>query len=88
MTGPRATLNPGELTIARARVRARDLAQRLATSLIDRQLYQEMQEFLDLVGFRACDALEALAGCDDQQLRHRLHLVLGIGAHRGEDVLL
>lgn len=83
VTGTR--LDPAEATIARARVRARQLAYKLARTLIDRQLYGELQQFLDEVGFRACDALEALAGQSDPQLRQRLHLLLGVGSSPEED---
>lgn len=80
MTGPRADLAPGELLIAHARVRARDLGHRLESTMVDRQLYDELRRFLDEVGFPACDALDALAGSDDRELRKRLHQVLGIEA--------
>ncbi|WIX82919.1 hypothetical protein QRX50_20195 [Amycolatopsis carbonis] len=80
MTGFHAALDPGEATIARARIRARLLANRLSSTLVDRALYVELQQFLDDVGFRACDALEELSERSDPALRHRLHLVLGIGS--------
>jgi hypothetical protein len=82
VTGPRTDLAPGELIIAHARIRARDLARRLASTMVDRQLYEELRRFLDEVGFPACDALDALAGSRDLQLRKRLHQVLGIEATR------
>ncbi|MFD8493334.1 hypothetical protein [Amycolatopsis sp. NPDC059657] len=85
MTGPRITLDPEEESIARARLRARELAARLAASLIDRELYTEIRQFLDEVGFPACDALESLSGRADTQLRHRLHLILGLGSTGGDE---
>ncbi|SEE25649.1 hypothetical protein SAMN04489729_6851 [Amycolatopsis lurida] len=48
--------------------------------MVDRQLYDELWRFLDEVGFPACDALDALAGSGDRELRKRLHQVLGIEA--------
>ena len=78
MTRFRTALDPDEETIARARVRARQLGQRLATTLIDRQLYGELQQFLDELAFRACDAMDGLAAGSDTQLRRRLDLVLGL----------
>ncbi|UMP06663.1 hypothetical protein [Amycolatopsis sp. EV170708-02-1] len=80
MTGSRADLAPGELLIAHARVRARDLGRRLESTMVDRQLYDELRRFLDEVGFPACDALDVLAGSGDRELRKRLHQVLGIEA--------
>ncbi|SDZ32505.1 hypothetical protein SAMN05421504_112203 [Amycolatopsis xylanica] len=80
MTGSRIALDPDEEAIARARIRARALAARLAVSLVDRELYTEIRLFLDEVGFPACDAMEAFASRTEVQLRRRLHLVLGLGA--------
>ncbi|WP_125734695.1 hypothetical protein [Amycolatopsis sp. WAC 04197] len=80
MTGPRADLSTSELLIAHARVRARGLGRRLESTMVDRQLYDELRRFLDEVGFPACDALDGLAGSDDRELRKRLHQVLGIEA--------
>lgn len=82
MNGPRADLAPGELLIAHARVRARELGWCLRSRMVDRQLYEELRRFLDEIGFPACDALDALAGTGDRELRKRLHLVLGIGTLR------
>lgn len=84
MTGFSTRLDPAEATIARARIRARQLADRLACTPVDRQLYGELQQFLDEVGFRACDAMDALAGQTDPQLRQRLHLLLDVGSGRPE----
>ncbi|GAA4544834.1 hypothetical protein [Amycolatopsis samaneae] len=78
MTRFHTELDPDEQTIALARVRARQLGQRLATSLIDRQLYGELQQFLDDLAFRACDAMDGLAGVSQARLRRRLDLVLGL----------
>lgn len=80
MTGPRPDLAPGELLIAHARVRARDLGRRLLTRMVDRQLYEELQRFLDEVGFPACEVLDSLADSEDRELRKRLHQVMGIEA--------
>ncbi|WP_410599819.1 hypothetical protein [Amycolatopsis sp. lyj-90] len=80
MTGPHTDLVPGELLVAHARVRARDLGRRLGSALVDRQLYEELQRFLDEVGFPACDALDRLASSSDRELRKRLHQVMGIEA--------
>lgn len=78
MTRPHTDLASGELLVAHARVRARDLGRRLASTLVDRQLYEELRRFLEDVGFPACDALNVLAGSGDQALRKRLHQVMGI----------
>ncbi|MFJ4099918.1 hypothetical protein [Amycolatopsis japonica] len=80
MTGPHADLAPGELLVAHARIRARELGRRLESMMVERQLYDELRRFLDEVGFPACDALDALAGSGDRELRKRLHQVLGIEA--------
>lgn len=80
MTRPHADLASGELLVAHARVRARDLGRRLASTLVDRQFYEELRRFLEDVGFPACDALDVLASSGDQALRKRLHQVMGIEA--------
>lgn len=85
MAGSRIALDPDEAAIARARIHARELAARLAVSLIDRQLYVELREFLEEVGFPACDALDAMAGCTDARLRSRLCLVLGLDSSREDE---
>lgn len=79
MTGPRVELAPTELLIVHARVRAGELGRRLASTMVDRQLYEELRHFIDEVGLPACDALDALASSGDRELRKRLHQVLGIG---------
>jgi hypothetical protein len=77
VTGLCAVLDSGEATYARARIGSRSLR-----APVDRQLYVELQQFLDEVAFRACDALEELAEGADLALRRRLHLLLGIEGER------
>ncbi|WP_216216856.1 hypothetical protein [Amycolatopsis aidingensis] len=79
MSGFRGELDPDEVAIACARVRARQLGRRLAVTLVDRELYEELQRFLDEVGFRACAALETVSRQPEGELRSRLELLLGGG---------